>query len=644
MSDYSFPLQKLATLVCFLWLTALCCPAQTVKIEQIKDKIETADNPQDRLLALLSLTDHRQSLSSEALRHYAFEARKLSQQTGSLLQKALAEYFVATYYVKEGQLDSALFLCQLNLQQLQKKNMVNTPAWLKFSVLKAHVFVKDNRYKEAIATYYNTLSVAERSTDTLMQMVAKNGIGWVNMEMEQHEEALKWFHRALATTADGRLHQRCANIYGNMAAVYTALNRFDSADYYVKKSIAFATADQNLFFLSNALNILADNYIRQQKPAKAEAPLKEAAKIRAQTGDPFYIVSDLSQLALFYAGEGQPQKGIEASTRGIAIAREYNLQSKLPYLYFALAKNYRAAGNYRSYGETMEKILALKDSVYQQNSEKELAEIRARYNQQKQENLIIQQELALSKKNMVIYGVLIVVFFGIVISLLLFSSYRRKQRQLVEKLKEEEKRKLEEAVMIAEEAERRRISADLHDNLGAYATAIFSNADELLVADGKTNESVLQTIKNNADDILNSLNETIWVLNKSAIPLTSLCDRFKNYVAKISSSYPEFLININESIATDTSLSPEAALNILRIMQEAFHNAIRHSRGDSISVDISGGSAITISIADNGEGMVKSKKIGGHGISNMEKRARANDWQLLIQSEAHKGTVVKLIA
>jgi signal transduction histidine kinase len=196
----------------------------------------------------------------------------------------------------------------------------------------------------------------------------------------------------------------------------------------------------------------------------------------------------------------------------------------------------------------------------------------------------------------------------------------------------------------AQEAERRRISADLHDNLGAYATAISANVDDLLVANETGNKTIYHNIKSNADDILNSLNETIWVLNKTEIHLTNLCDRFKSYVTKISDSYPDILVNIHETITENTLLSPEATLNLLRIMQEAFHNAIRHSKGTCITVEIKGGTQVEISITDNGIGLGYVRKAGGHGLSNMEKRAKANGWQLTLKSEKGNGTVVKLTA
>lgn len=623
-----------------LFLMVCNCYSQTKRIENLKRQIHFSQNDKQRLETLFSLCEQRQSLSSDTLHKYALEAKKLSDATNDLNKIAFADYYLANYYVKIGLLDSAFILCNNNLETLQNKKL-DIKAILKFNALKAQVLVKDNKYKEGLAEFYKTLSLAEHSNDTLMQMIARNGIGWVNMEINQNDEALKWFFRALQTSKNNLYHQKNANIYSNIASVYTAKHQNDSAEFFAKKAIDLSEKDENLFFLSNSLNILADNYIDLKKPALAELPLKRAIKIREQIGEPFYVVSDLSQLAIFYAHQSQPEKGIAASRHGIEIARKYNLLSKLPYLQFALAQNYKAAHDYLKYGETLEQVLSLKDSVFQLNSEEALAEIKTKYNQQKQENLIIQQKLAINRKNSTLFVAFTSVMFAIIITLILFKNYKRKQRLIVARIKDEEALKAKQAVLAAEENERKRISADLHDNLGAYASAISSNVDDLIAARGAVTDSVINSIKSNADDIMNSLMETIWVLNKTEILITSVSDRFKSYVARIRDSYPEFSININENIKQNATLSPEFALNMLRIMQEAFHNAIKHSDGDCITVEITSGARIEVSVIDNGKGII-NKSMNGNGIGNMQKRARSNGWKLTVKSLEPKGTAVEL--
>jgi signal transduction histidine kinase len=78
-------------------------------------------------------------------------------------------------------------------------------------------------------------------------------------------------------------------------------------------------------------------------------------------------------------------------------------------------------------------------------------------------------------------------------------------------------------------------------------------------------------------------------------------------------------------------------------MQEAIHNAIKHSTGNCITVEISSHTRIEISVIDNGEG-ITCNIVDGNGISNMKKRAKANGWHLEVKNVEPKGTMVELFS
>jgi signal transduction histidine kinase len=625
---------------CFIILSSQS-KAQTNRIERLKSNFIEARLPEAKLQALFDFCEQRQSLSTDTLCKYATIAKEISVKLKNPSNIALAEYYIGNCLVKKGLLDTALQIC---VNSIDRFKGINANALMKLTLLKAQVLIRSNQHKEGIAECYKLLQTAEQHKDTIMQMIAKNALGWVNMEMDQPREALGWFFKALNTSHNPLYHESNSNIYSNIAAIYKQLNQNDSAENFVKKSINYSRNNQNIFFLANSLNILADIYINTKRAALAETPLNEALSIRKLIGDPFYVVSDMSQLAIYYANIGQPAKGIALCQQGIELAKQLNLTSKLPYLYQALGQNYKASGNYTEYSKTLEVVMNLKDSMYASTSAEARAEMDIKYNIQKNENIIIQQQLDLLRKNYIMYGTLTLILFAVIVSWLLFKNYKKKQEILLQSLKEEEKLKAMQAVISAEENERKRISADLHDNLGAYASAISANADDLTTVDGSVDNAVIKSIKNNATEIMMSLRDTIWVLNKDEILLTGVSDRFKNYLRNIRESYPALSIDIREEVTKDISLSPQVALNMLRIMQEAFHNAIKHSKGTQIVIELISNNELTIRITDNGDGILYNENKNGNGLLNMQMRAKANGWELFIKNLQPRGTSVELYA
>ncbi|RYE26603.1 MAG: tetratricopeptide repeat-containing sensor histidine kinase, partial [Sphingobacteriales bacterium] len=317
------------------------------------------------------------------------------------------------------------------------------------------------------------------------------------MEMGQEQEALKWFFAALNTSKSPVYHEKNSNIYSNIAGIYKQKHQYDSAELFIRKSLDYSRKQENVFFLANSLSILASIYIDTDRPRLAEQPLQEALAIREKIGDPFYVVSDMALLAIYYE---------------------------------ALGENYKAAGDFKNYSKTLQHIQILKDSVYEANTAAAKAEMDVKYNLTKKENIIIQQQANIDGKNNLILGSVFVLFFTISLAALLFYIYKKNRQIELLKMQAEERKVSANAVLSAQENERKRISRDLHDNLGAYATVLVASAQQLTNFEDHTNiKHASKTVSENARKIMGSLQETIWVLSNDVITITDLIDRFKLY-------------------------------------------------------------------------------------------------------------------
>jgi signal transduction histidine kinase len=353
----------------------------------------------------------------------------------------------------------------------------------------------------------------------------------------------------------------------------------------------------------------------------------------------------MSSLASYYANNGQTDKGIELCKEGIAIAKQRGLSSQLLMIYRALAENYKAADMTPDYSHTLESIIALKDSFNNINSSKQLAELQAANETQKNERTIIQQKLDLTKKNYWLYGSSLFILMAVIIAWLAFKVYRRRQELKMHSIREEEKRISALAVMHAEEHERKRIAADLHDNLGSYAASIASNLDHISIHQFNVHAAApLQELRNNSQAIVSQLSDTIWVLKKDALSLTAISDRVKVFIQRIQPSYPGVAIDVLEDIRHDHLVQPSQAFHLFRIIQEAINNALKHSQCKTIVVRINGTETWSVSIEDDGKGWQEATATtpttGGNGIINMKSRVKEAGWTISWDSDGHPGTHV----
>lgn len=196
--------------------------------------------------------------------------------------------------------------------------------------------------------------------------------------------------------------------------------------------------------------------------------------------------------------------------------------------------------------------------------------------------------------------------------------------------------------------EKERISRELHDELGARAAVMVHNAAQLeAAADNELAAPIAARLREDAADMLTALRETVWTLKQQHITLESLWYRFKNFIAKLAASYDHVHFSISQSEhLPELPLESDRALNLLRILQEAIINALKHSGASEISVSLEWRDGESIfTLRDNGRGFDEEATRGddrGNGLHNMYYRAKESELALRIRSGAGTGVMVEL--
>ena len=496
--------------ICLLQLAAFFLHAQSRTIDSLRSAIHTAIADKDKLAAIFLLNE--QAMNPDSILPYLQQAEQIALRSSNASQKDWVSYCMASYYTRKNRVDTALAITEQLITKYHKPGE-RSDMLLKFLFFKAKVLDRSNQYSKAFAQLFEVIEMATAMHDTGVVIQAETGIGWVQEEMEQYQEALKWLYKAKQVSADKKFYKNYGALYSNIASAYNSLGNTDSALHYIGIAISDARENENLLFLATALSMQAKIYIDSHKQHLAEASLSEALTIRKKINDPFYIVYDMSSLASYYASNNQPDKGIGICKEGISLAKKFGLPSQLLMIYRSLAENYKAAGRTQEYSHTLEYIIALKDSFNNINSSKQLAEMQAENDKQKNENIIIGQRLDLVKKNYLLYGSILLLLIGALVAWLFFKEYKKRQQFKMLVMVEDEKRISMQAVADAEENERKRIAADLHDNLGVQANAILYGT-ELLKNDVDKNEVLVNDLHNTAKDMLLSLRETLWAMKK----------------------------------------------------------------------------------------------------------------------------------
>lgn len=637
----------------------LLTQAQTPRIDSLRRVIAMQAPSAEQLSSIYYLLRDNTSLSNDTLAVYAEKGYQLALRLNDGPKAALMRYYTGYSMARSGIIDGRLD----SLIKTELKTITYTgdyrEAYTRFIMLDANRLTRSNKIKEAMQLYYGLLPLLEKDRDTTMLLTLRLNMSTGPSMMGHFNEALTIIHPALEMARIYNSSRYSITglqieglLYSNIAVCFLHLYEADrqkiyadSCLYYTTRSIEIGEQVQSLYVRCASMNVkgLMLSYVGRVQ--EAEQLLQRGLELRKQIGDPLYTVSDMTVLASFYAATGKPQQGIALCTEALKLARERKLSAAIVLVYNTLAECYRKAGDHEGYGQTLQQLVSFKDTLYRENSARALAELQTQYEVQKKENTIIQQQLDLTRKNQQLYmgaGILIAVA---VISAILFISYRKRQQLRLRMIQEEEKLLAAQAVKEAEEQERKRIAADLHDNLGAYAASMVSNVSQLqAVAPVVAAERSVQELRNNSLSIVSELTDTIWVLKREALMLTAISDRIKVFLQRIQPSYPHIHAGVVDELDVDHSLPPAQAFHLYRILQEAINNAFRHSGADEVRILFSGGEeGWQVTVKDNGKGLPAGVD-QGNGLYNMRSRATEAGWQIRWDANESGGTSVVISA
>lgn len=196
--------------------------------------------------------------------------------------------------------------------------------------------------------------------------------------------------------------------------------------------------------------------------------------------------------------------------------------------------------------------------------------------------------------------------------------------------------------------ERQRIARELHD---AVAQKLFSlrltaqAAATLVHRDPDRAIAELQTVADLASDAAAELRQVVSELRPGDLSRQGLVETLRSRVAlldRVHAASVTFCGDVGRSLPHQT----EEAL--LRVAEEALHNALRHSGASEVAVSLNvQNGRLTLEIVDDGGGFDVTGPDGSSnrlGLASMRERSRAVKGQLSVTSSPETGTRVRLTA
>ncbi len=201
-------------------------------------------------------------------------------------------------------------------------------------------------------------------------------------------------------------------------------------------------------------------------------------------------------------------------------------------------------------------------------------------------------------------------------------------------LEQAAKQKIKTERQLALAAERQRIMADMHDGVGGQLVS--------LIAANRSGRLDQTTLGGELDQVLADLRLLLDALSPAGEELISSLARLRErYTPLLGSAGVDLDWSIDPAL-DDIALQPSQVVNVLRVVQEAIQNVVKHAEAQQIRLSletVDGG--YLLSISDDGNGL-SSDRVAGHGTDTLQQRAMALGGSVEMVPSESGGTRVNL--
>jgi two-component system sensor histidine kinase UhpB len=207
---------------------------------------------------------------------------------------------------------------------------------------------------------------------------------------------------------------------------------------------------------------------------------------------------------------------------------------------------------------------------------------------------------------------------------------------------ETERRESGYRALVAEEAERRRVAAELHDEIGQRLTALLLQVDRLARAAPPELQDEFASTLDAMKETLEGVRGLARRLRPEVLDALGLVPALRNLCDRIEESTG--LVVRRTLDPTLPALSADAELVVYRVAQEALTNVVRHAESAEAHVTLTAhGPETELIVHDSGVGVSEhTVEDSAGGIRGMRERALLIGARLEVLPAAGGGTDVRL--
>lgn len=529
-------------------------------------------------------------------------ARRIPNQRG----EAMALNFIGIGFSNLSKLDSALSYFEIAQNILF--SIHDTVGIIHTYNNLGIVYKNGGNYKQSVHNYTHALEMAKSQHNSEMTAFSINNLAIVYYDWQQFPLALDYYNQSLTLLRDLGDSAKIAVLLNNMGELYLETGKPVDALKNFQEALVISQQKNTLKTTMNAHINIGDVYLLNKKYNDAKANFSKALEIGESHDYPLGVLNAKLKLATILFETVSASAALPWAIDGLKLALRLQNQKLIIDARRLLYQIYQKNGDYR---ESLEQYIAyseLNDTLYNQNSRKDIVRLRTEYETDKKEKEIVLlnqdkaiQQLEISRqKNLQIYTSLLAIFI-LLAGYLMYNRFRLRQKNIKTELE--------------------RLNIDIEQRLLRSQMSphfIFNSLNSI-------NSFIIENDAKSAQKFLVKFSDLIrLILENSRKSMISVEDEMKTLQLNLELECLRFNNQFEFMIESDAEIDVENTYIPPTLVQPFVENALIHGilhkkENGSIQVLFSkNGDEMQATIIDNGVGREKAKQFESTKVKSHE--------------------------
>ncbi|SNT19402.1 Signal transduction histidine kinase [Ekhidna lutea] len=508
--------------------------------------------------------------------------------------------------------------------------------------LRAKELIDSLRYDQAIGLLHELLKDAKSVNNDTMIIKIQIKLGSAHLGIDKNEIGIEYYQNALEMAKTLNDLKEVANANYGLGAAYQRMELYDSSEIRYRKAISYFLKSKDEITLSHLYSNLSLLHYKENELDSMRYYSNKALTIQLKIKDRYGAGASYSNLGLIAKDQGRFKDAIKFYKASL---NEYD-EAEYIYGYSEALRRLGVTYYLMNESDSSSYYFFVYDSighdVFHQDYQDKILELETKFKtaEIERDNALKQAEIEENRRQlMILYAFSFLLIIASVATYMFFNQRRKRLKAASDKqiqdLLQNQEMKATYALLEGQDRERKRIAADLHDNLGSILVTLNMYADTLQSKKPEEVPALASKIAEVAHLANEETRKISHSLDSGVLKHFGLEAAIKQLTEAVSSARK---ITFDLSIQTE-KISSEAGLEIYRIIQELVNNTLKHSQCTKVHLELTQvDQSLNIIYEDNGVGFNKQEVSSGMGLRNIENRVQKLDGELTIDSAPGKGS------